>query len=69
MPLRIPADWDPNDTVIRLTVLSRDGPVPLYRCPGGSRHIDTIDPGCEAASYSRGVDECRLGVCAMARTA
>ncbi|RAO69360.1 uncharacterized protein BHQ10_005372 [Talaromyces amestolkiae] len=50
--LTITGSWNANLTVIRLTVLSRSGPVPLYRCANGIHHIDTTDPGCEAAGYS-----------------
>lgn len=50
--LTIPSSWNANLTVIRLTVQSRSGPVPLYRCVSGSHHMDTTDSECEAASYS-----------------
>lgn len=52
--LTITGSWDANLTVIRLTVLSRSGPVPLYRCysPSLTDHMDTTDPSCEASSYS-----------------
>lgn len=51
LTLTITGSWNANLTVIRLTVLSRSGPVPLYRCTNSIHHIDTTDSGCEAASY------------------
>jgi hypothetical protein len=50
--ITITGSWDANLTVIRLTVLSRSGPVPLFRCSNGIHHIDTTDSGCETSSYS-----------------
>ncbi|URM89063.1 alpha-L-fucosidase [Streptomyces sp. MRC013] len=51
--LTIPGSWDANDTAIKLTVASRSGPVPLYRCysPGTKDHMSSLDRSCEDPSY------------------